>query len=285
MASKRDSVYSKNAVTVEDAVTRELNYNYKNILCSLRPVGDLPEGLARTCCDNKFNQEATGEGEKRRCKFCKKEYTGAGSDPTEQLIAAASLWGILGSTGCLLNSQLSSTCPRLQKHSDSVASLSFGSHVNMTHSIIDSEVLDYILSLGKDMEDEEAHRERSETENRRRRSSSVSEREEDDDEIRGEYYPSVGTLSLYDKREEETMGDELHPLAAPFVTRNFVDMLSHISLSGGSLQTRGMKYKSDRGLKNIKGNIDILSPRVECTCEEAIRLTRKKAGKGHKPRV
>ncbi|KAK3887297.1 hypothetical protein Pcinc_008561 [Petrolisthes cinctipes] len=234
--------------------------------------------LAWSCCNNAFNQEEGGEDGCKRCKYCKK--TVVDSDPrhtdnVNHIFSSAALWGILASMGTLVGSQLNASCPRLQKHGDSQASLAFGSFLDAINPVIDPEVTDQIANRGRSMEGEESRRTRLKTEDVKRRlvkDGSEKRKQDDDDEddeTDEDFHPSVGDMAIHDElvvSPEE--GPRIHPMSMSFETGNLVNVLSHISLSGFSLHTRGMEFKSDENLKDTKGEINVLSDRVKYKCEE-----------------
>lgn len=272
-------------VTVGDSSSRELNYLYKTIIDGT--VYDGGPYLAWACCDNTFNQEDTDEGQKR-CKYCKKISFCVDErerDEIDHVFSTAALWGLFASTGTLVGSQLSTTCPRLQKHGDSLASLSYGSHLDMIHPSFNPEAVVRI---------EEAKTVEEGTTSKMRRSmaekfKSLTKNEdktgklaahddgedhyqESDDEDDHMFHPSIGDYCISDINVDENNKVDVHPLVQAYAAGDFVSSLSLLSLSGGSIHAKGMKYKSDNNLKNTKGEISVLSERVVCKCEEQARL-------------
>lgn len=274
-------------VTVGDSSSRELNYLYKNIVDGT--VYDGGPYLAWACCDNTFNQEDTGEGRKR-CKFCKKiSSEGDTTNQREQdlidhVFSTAALWGLFASTGTLVGSQLSTTCPRLQKHGDSLASLSYGSHLDMIHPSINPEAVVQIEETKVVEEGTASKMRRSRAEkfkhltiNEDGRGDKVADEDEgyyqeSNDEDDHMYHPSIGDYSIVDTNVDNDNKVDVHSLVQAYAAGDFVSSLSLLSLSGGSIQAKGMKYKSDNNLKNTKGEISVLSERTVCKCEDGARL-------------
>ena len=130
---ERVSENKREMVTVGDSVARELNYYYKTILDSISVSENTTSKLSWACCDNKINQDAA-----YCCKYClrKGRNDNANADKLDHIISSASLYGFMISTGSLVRSQVSTTCSRLQKNGESLAALTFGSYLNVIHSII-----------------------------------------------------------------------------------------------------------------------------------------------------
>ena len=246
--------------TVGDSVARELNFFYETILECISD--NTISKLSWACCDNKVNQDAA-----YCCKFCRRKGQGGdtNADKLDHIIASASFYGLWISTGSLVGSQLSTTCPRLQKHGESLASLSFGSYLDVIHSIINPEAMDLIEKQQTTLEGPVSKEERFKTKHRK-----ISDEE---DEYIEDFHPCVGEMLIEETTPKEEKGR--HPLSIPFDTNNHIDVLSHLSLSGGSLHTHTMKYKSDSNLKN--SDIPLVSSRIECKCAETAReMFRKK---------
>lgn len=271
-------------VTVGDSSSRELNYLYRNIVEGT--VYDGGSYLAWSCCDNTFNQEDAGEGRKR-CKFCKRMCSEAdatnqhGRDLIDHVFSTAALWGLFASTGTLVSSQLSTSCPRLQKHGDSLASLSYGSHLDMIHPSFNPEAVTRIEDTKVVEEGVASKMRRSKAEAFRHLTTNQDDSpahdagsccQESDDEDDHTYHPSVGDLFIGDTNDGEDKKADVHPLVQAYAAGDFVSSLSFLSLSGGSIHAKGMKYKSDNNLKNTKGDISVLSERVTCACEAKARL-------------
>ena len=260
-------------MTVGDAVARELNFYYKTILDSISVSENSTSNLSWVCCDDITNQHARGSG--YCCKYCLRQGLGdTNKDKLDHIISSASLYGLWVSTGSLVGSQLSTTCSRLRKHGESLASLTFGSHVDVTHCIINPEAIDLIEQQKKVIEGPISKEGRSKTKTFKRRKEKNSRgeekyRDEEDDEYIENYHPCVGEMMINETEAVGKKQEGLHALLVPFGTNNHINVLSRLSLSGGTLHTRGMKFKSDRNLKNIKGDIPLTSSRVECKCSEA----------------
>ena len=257
-------------VTVGDSVARELNYFYKTILDSLSESENINSKLNWMCCDNKVNQDSRGGV--YFCKYCRREGRSDDADATDNLdhiISSASLLGLFISTGSLVGSQLSTNCTRLQKNGESLASLTFGNHLDVIHSIINPEATDSIEQQKKTLEGPVSKEGRSKAKEFERKKVENGGDEEKEDEYIEDFYPCVGEMLIEETADEEKKGEGRHPLLVPFDTNNHINVLSHLSLSGGSIHTRGMKFKSDRNLKNTRGDIPLTSSRVECKCAEA----------------
>lgn len=244
-------------ITVGDAVARELNYYYKTIRDSISVPS--PK-LSWACYDNKVNQDAN-----LSCKYCRRHKencdTIANTDKLDHIISSASLYGLYVSTGSLVGSQLSTSCPRLRKHGESLASLNFGSYLDVTHSIINPEAIDLIEQQKKAMET-------SASKEAKIKAKQFKLKIEEDNEHIEDFHPSVGETLIEETACKVGGG---HPLLAPFETNNHINVLSRLSLSGGSIHTRGMNFKSDRNLKNTRGDIPVFSSRVECKCARTAR--------------
>lgn len=266
---ERVSDNKRQIVTVGDSVTRELNYYYKTILDSIGVSENTTSKLSWACCDNKVNQDARGGA--YCCKYCRRKgRSDADADKLDHIISSASLYGLWISTGSLVGSQLSTTCPRLQKNGESLASLTFGSYLDVTHSIINPEAMDLIEQQKKALEGPVSKEGRSKAKEfeRRKVENGGDEEKYDKDEYIEDFHPCVGEMLIEEMASEEEKGEGGHPLLVPFDTNNHINVLSHLSLSGGSIHTRGMKFKSDRNLKNTRGDIPLTSSRVECKCAE-----------------
>lgn len=241
--------------------------------------------LAWACCDNAFNQEDTDDGRKR-CKFCKKtasdgDATGHERDSIDHVFATAALWGLFASTGTLVGSQLSTTCPRLQKHGDSLASLSYGSHLDMIHPSLNPDAVAQIEETRAVEEGAISKMRRMRAEKFKSRpindvevdnDNDIDDIDDDDDDDDHMFHPSIGDYAvadvIHDQNDNKT---DVHPLVQAYAAGDFVSSLSLLSLSGGSIHAKGMKYKSDNNLKNTKGEISVLSERVVCKCEDEAR--------------
>ena len=90
-----------------------------------------------------------------------------------------------------------------------------------------------------------------------------------EDEYIEDFHPCVGEMLIEETAPQEEKGEVGHPLLVAFDTNNHINVLSHLSLSGGAIHTRDMEFKSDRNLKNTRGDIPLTSLRVECKCAEA----------------
>lgn len=267
-------------VTVGDSSSRELNYFYKNIIAGVSYDGG--SHLAWACCDNAFNQEDAGGGLKR-CKFCKKKSSSGNAsaqrerDSIDNLFATAAFWGLLTSTGTLAAAQLSTSCPRLQKHSDSLASLSYGSHLDMIHPSLNPEVVSQVEEM-KTTEEGAASRMRramAEKYNRRERGGGGAgdgDPGPDSDDDDHTYHPSVGDHAIAEVLDTDDDKSDVHPFVQAYAAGGFVNSLAFLSLTGGSLHAKGMKFKSDGNLKSTKGEINVLSERVSCVCDAKARL-------------
>nr|BDT63204.1 MAG: wsv133-like protein [Hemigrapsus takanoi nimavirus]GBG35358.1 wsv133-like protein [Hemigrapsus takanoi nimavirus] len=273
---ERVSVNKRQMVIVGDSVARELNYYYKTILDSISVSENTTSKLSWACCDNKVNQDARGGA--YCCKYCRRKgRSDADADKLDHIISSASLYGLCISTGSLVGSQLSTTCPRLQKHGESLASLTFGSYLDVTHSIINPEAMDLIDQQKKALEGPVSKEGRSKAKEFERRKvenggdEEKYDKAEEEDEYIEEFHPCVGEMLIDETASDEEKGEEGHPLLVPFDTNNHINVLSHLSLSGGSIHTRGMKFKSDRNLKSTGGDIPLTSPRIECKCTKAAR--------------
>lgn len=260
-------------MTVGDSVARELNFYYKTILDCISVSENTTSNLSWACCDDIANQDARGGG--NCCKYCRRKGQGDGdADKLDHIISSASLYGLWISTGSLVGSQLSTTCSRLRKHGESLASLNFGSHLDVSYCVINPEAMDLIEQQKKVIEGPMSKEGRSKTKTfeRRKRENGRDEekyRNEEDDEYIENFHPCVGEMLIEETASEEENQEGFHPLLVPFDTNNYINVLSRLSLSGGTLHTRGMKYKTDRNLKNTKGDIPLTSSRVECKCAEA----------------
>lgn len=271
---ERVSDNKRQMVTVGDSVARELNYYYKTILDSISVSENPTSKLSWACCDNKVNQDARGGA--YYCKYCRRKgRSDADADKLDHIISSASLYGLWTSTGSLVGSQLSTTCPRLQKHGESLASLTFGSYLDVIHSVINPEAMDLIEQQKKALEgpvSKEGRTKAKEFERRKVENGGDEEKNDKDaeDEYIEDFHPCVGEMLIEETAaSEEEKGEGGHPLLVPFDTNNHINVLSHLSLSGGSIHTRGMKFKSDRNLKNTGGDIPLTSSRVECKCAKA----------------
>ena len=250
-------------VTVGDSVARELNYYYKAILDSISVSENTTPKLSWVCCDNEVNQEDS-RGDAHCCKYCqRKGQNETTADNLDHIISSASLYGLCISTGSLVGSQLSTTCPRLQKHGESLASLTYGSYLDVTHSIINPEAMELIEQQKKAREGPVSKEGRSKMKEFERKKVDDGT---DDEEYIEDFHPCVGEMMIEETAIKENGG---HPLLVPYATNNHISVLSHLALSGGSIHTRGMKFKSDRNLKNTKSDIPLISSRVECKCAEA----------------
>ena len=256
--------------TLGDSVVRELNYYYKTILESIG-LSKIPTSkLSWACCDNRVNQVAQGGA--YYCKYCqRKGKTDTDADKLDHIISSASLYGLWNSTGSLIGSQLSTTCPRLQKHGESLASLTFGSHLDVIHTVINPEAMDLIEQQKKALEGSVSKEGRSkakefECKNVENDSDQEKYSKDTENEYIEDFHPCVGEMLIKETAVSEEEKGGRHPLLVPFNTNNHINVLSHLSLSGGSIHTRGMKFKSDKNLKNTKGEIPLTTSRVECKC-------------------
>ena len=260
-------------MTVGDSVARELNFYYKTILECISVSENTTSNLSWACCDDIANQNVQGGG--YCCKYCKRKGRGdVDANKLDHIISSASLYGLWISTGSLVGSQLSTTCSRLRKHGENLASLTFGSHLDVSHCIINPEAMDLMEQQKKMFEGQMSKEERSKiktfecrkTENGR---DKEKYKDEKGDEYIKNFYPCVGEMLIEETASGEEKQEGSHPLLVPFETNNHINVLSRLTLSGGTLHTRGMKFKTDRNLKNTKGDISLTSSRVKCKCAEA----------------
>ena len=213
-------------VTVGDSAARELNYFYKTVIDSLSESENINSKLV--CCDNKVNQNYS-RGGVYFCKYCRQEVRG---DDVDHRISLALLYELLISTVSLVGSQLSTTCTRPQKNGESLASLTFGSHLDVTHSIIN---LDSIGQQKKTLEGPVSKEGRSSKAKELERKKVENGGDEDkEDEYIVDSHPCVGgEMPIEETEDEEKKREGRYPLLVPFDTNNDTDVLSHLSLSGG----------------------------------------------------
>lgn len=261
---------SNNKRQISDSVARELNYYYKTIRDSISVSENTISNLSWECCGNKVNQD--DQGGSYCCKYCRRKGKGHADamDKLDHIISSASLYGLWISTGSLVGSQLSTTCPRLQKNGESLASLTFGSYLDVTHSVINPEAMDLIEQQKKALEGPVSKEGRSKTKEfeGKKVQSGDDDKEEENDEYIENFHPCVGEMLIEEVVSDGAKGKGGHPLLVPFDTNNHINVLSHLSLSGGSIHAHGTKFKSDRNLKNTRGDIPLTSSRVECKCAE-----------------
>lgn len=242
-------------LTVGDSVCRELNYFYSSMVKCLEIEHD---SIPHNCSDYEPNIEAGA------CKFCGKTSSSSKEEFDEDLFAhilsSAALYGLILSTGSLTNSQLSTTCSRLQKNGESKASLTFGSFVDIVHTVLKPEAVNSLFLC-----DDEEWISRNKTNKEKKFAEEVTE----DIEI-GDFFPTLGQYSEYDELREDKPNWLKPPLCSLFDTNSFIDTISRISLSGGSMHTRGLKYKSDDNVITPKDDIPLTSELVICKCREAL---------------
>lgn len=241
-------------LTVADSVCREINYFYSSLVGCLK--NGIEQFIPHSCSDYKPNIEAGG------CKFCRKTSSSEkefDEDLFAHILSSAALYGLILSTGSLNNSQLSTTCPRLQKNGESKASFTFGSYVDMIHTVLKPEAVNSCFFcddqewISKNVTNKEA----------------VEDKVETEDEI-GDFFPTLGQYSEYDELREDEANWVKPPLCSLFDTNSFIDNTSRIFLSGGSMHTRGLKYKSDENVITPKDDIPLTSELVVCKCRETL---------------
>ncbi len=125
--------------TVADSVCREINSFYSSRMECLKVEQDF---IPDSCSDYGLNIEDGA------CKFCGKTSSSEeefDKDLLVHILSSVALYSFILSTESLVNSQLSTTCPRLQKNGESKASLTFGSFVDVTHTVLKPEAVNFQL--------------------------------------------------------------------------------------------------------------------------------------------
>ena len=247
-------------LTVADSVCREINYFYSSMVECLKD-GMEEDCIPHSCSDYGPNIEDGG------CKFCGKPSSSKeefDEDLFAHILSSAALYGLILSTGSLVNSQLSTTCPRLQKNGESKASLTFGSFVDMIHTVLKPEAVNSQFFY-----DDKEWILRNRTNKETMEVKEITVDDEDDNEI-GDVFFTLGQFSEFDELREDEANQLKPPLCSLFDTNCFIDTVSRLSLSGGSMHTCGLKYKCDDNVITLKDDIPLTSELITCKCREAL---------------
>nr|AKS10604.1 wsv133-like protein [Metopaulias depressus WSSV-like virus] len=245
--------------TVAETVGKEYEFFQRNLSNAMKDE-KIPV-LRQLCADDPRNNAG---GSLKQCNCCGRKGTGSSKEISlEQLIDTAAFIGIVSQIGCLVNSNLSTDCSRLQKQAHSLAALSCDSYIDIVHSKFKDDAANFL--------EEHQHGGYTEADDRELEYTEATRItrvfEENDFEF------DIPTVPIK-KKEEEKEEEEDNPscfmpdLVALYNSDKFESELTRFHLMGAALHAQPLKY--DKGYTNYKDNISYTFEKSNCTCSETL---------------
>lgn len=264
---------------VAEAVGKEFaffNVNLTKAISNKIPV------LRSLCSDDRRNgialkSETASDAPVNVCTACGRKGDGTSDEvPLDQLIDSASLIGLMYSMGTVVNSHLSTSCSRLQKHGQSLAALSHDSYVDIVYAKL-KDIPSYFL------EEEELLEEDVEEQNAEAYNVSLCNDGEDDSLDVEDFHFLLNAMTDNNREpSRETEKDAVRnvdkrdgchtvpELVAVFDSNKFENQLTRFPLSGGSLHAQALKYSNESPYINQKDMIPTTYKHSVCECVQAI---------------
>ena len=255
-------------MVVAETVAKAFEF-YRRVISNSMNGQKIPV-LRRLCADNSRNWE---EGDEGVCKHCGREGQMQSQEvPTDQLVDASAFVAASVSLGTIVNFHLSTSCSRLQKQAQSLASLSCDSFMDMIHQDI-KKISNGVISYGP-LEETAAPEDSDDDVETMMVTDVGSDYEDDGMDCIAEKTsqpqpqpPSQPTPKM--PRMSDNMKEAME-LVALYNSSKFEAGFSRVQLDCAALHAQALKYDNETKFASYKEEIQYTYNNGECFCADKI---------------
>nr|AWQ62039.1 wsv133 [Shrimp white spot syndrome virus] len=224
--------------------------------------------IRRLCADDSRNK-----GEDGCCSFCGRRGTGESNTAClEQLIDVCSFIGTVSSIGTIINSNLSTSCSRLQKQSDSYAALSHSSFLDVVYPSLKKTTEDVLPHSLRAIWNKQLPKLYEKTlqpieEEDIGYKDYVVSIEDDDNVDDGDQQEQM----IIDEESYKTIGEKSTiELIGMYNNNKFGNEFIRIPLRETALHAQSLRYDTEAKFVNHKDSIPLFYENSTCTCKERL---------------